>query len=75
MREKRFNGYRHFKLTIRLLVENRTDVQDARDMQVAKELLLKEWLQLRDEVDAFFQFVRIQKAINELPPEGGVVKI
>jgi len=75
MREKKFNDYRHIKLTIRLPVGNNTDIIDDRDMQVAKELLLKEWIQLREEVDSFFQFVRIQKAINELPKEGGVVKV
>lgn len=74
MREKKFNYYQHIKLTIRLPVGNNTDVIDERDMEVAKELLLKEWIQLREEVDAFFQVVRIQKVINELPKEGGVVK-
>jgi hypothetical protein len=67
MREKKFNDYRHMKLIIRLPVGNNTDVIDDRDMQVAKELLLKEWLQLRDEVDHFFSVIQVEKKPLRLP--------
>ena len=67
MREKKFNDYRHLKLTIRLPVGNNTDMIDERDMQVGKELVFKEWLQLREEVDGFFKLIQIEKKPLRLP--------
>ena len=67
MREKVFKDYRHINVRIRLPVGNNTDLIDERDMQVAKELLLKEWIQLRQDVDHWFGLVAVER--KPLPTE------
>lgn len=59
-RIKRFNDYQHIKVEIKLPVGNSTDLVDERDMQVAKELLIKEWIQQRQEVDRWFNLVAVE---------------
>ena len=67
MREKVFKDYRHLQLRVRLPVANNTDCITADDMQVAKELLLKEWIQLRQDVDHWFGLVAVEKKPRLLP--------
>ena len=66
-RIKRFNDYRHIKVEITLPVGNSTDMIDERDMQVAKELLLKEWIQQREDIDRWFNLVAVEPKQPRLP--------
>jgi len=60
-RIKRFNDYRHIKVEIKLPVGNSTDLITEDDMKVAKELLLKEWIQQREDIDHWFGLVAVEK--------------
>lgn len=60
MREKVFKDFRHIKVIIRLPTGNNTDLITEDDMQVAKELLIKEWIQQRQEVDRWFNLVAVE---------------
>ena len=57
---KRFNDYRHIKVEIKLPVGNSTDLITEDDMKVAKELLLKEWIQQREDIDRWFNLVAVE---------------
>jgi len=61
MREKVFKDYRHIKVIIRLPTANNTDMVTERDMKVAKELLLKEWIQQREDIDHWFGLVAVER--------------
>jgi len=61
MREKKFNDYKHILVKIRLPVANNTDMITEDDMKVAKELLLKEWIQQREDIDHWFGLVAVEK--------------
>lgn len=67
MREKVFRDYRHIKVIIRLPIANNTDMIDERDMQVAKELLIKEWIQQREAIDRWFNLVAVEPKRPQLP--------
>jgi hypothetical protein len=57
---KRFTDFTHIKVEIKTPMKNNTDVMDERDLQVAKELVMKEWVQVKQQVDAWFQIVEIK---------------
>lgn len=57
---KRFTDFTHIKVEIKTPMRNNTDVMDERDLQVAKELVMKEWIQTKQQVDAWFSIVEIQ---------------
>jgi len=61
MREKVFKDFRHIKVIIRLPVANNTDMITEDDMKVAKELLIKEWIQQRSDVDKWFGLVAVER--------------
>ena len=67
-RIKRFNDYRHIKVEIKLPVGNSTDLITEDDMKVAKELLLKEWIQQREEIDSWFGLIAVEPKRPKLLP-------
>lgn len=67
---KRFNDFQHIKVEIKCPVRNNTDVMSERDMEVAKELVRKEWIQQKQIIDRWFMIVEIQavpRSSVELP--------
>jgi len=66
-RIKRFNDYRHIKIEIKLPVGNSTDLITEDDMKVAKELLIKEWIQQREEIDKWFGLIVVEPKRPKLP--------
>lgn len=57
---KRFTDFKHIKVEIKTPMRNNTDVMDERDLEVAKELVMKEWLQVKQQVDRWFMIVEIK---------------
>lgn len=56
----------HIKIEIRLPMRKHLDMNDEYDLQQAKEIVIREWLQTRNEVEKFLGITEEPKKVQQL---------